>query len=58
MKTTLKHKLVLLLDALIEIKSSEDWEDTTTPEQHEHLTAIIESLDQLWFTYRNQISIK
>lgn len=58
MRTNLKHKLVLLVDSLIEIKSSEDWESTSTPEQNKQLAEIINSLDQLWFTYRNKIIIK
>lgn len=55
MKTRITHKLVLLIDDLIQIKNDEIWESTTTPEQEKELSEIINSLDQLWFTYRNQV---
>ncbi len=58
MKTRITHKLVLLIDDLIQIKNDEIWESTTTPEQEKELSEIINSLDQLWFSYRNQVITK
>jgi flagellar basal body-associated protein FliL len=57
-KNKVVHKLVLLVDDLIEIRSSQDWEDISTLEQDSSLQEIINSLDSLYFQVRNQVVVK
>lgn len=58
MKATIRHKLVLLVDDLIQLKASEDWEAVSTTAQDKNLKEIIDSLDLLYFEIRNQVIIE
>lgn len=49
---TTRHQLVLLVDALITLENSEDWELKATQKLKEKMQLIIADLDSVWFEYR------
>lgn len=49
---TIRHELVLMIDQLINIKSSDDWESQATPELKEKMQSVINDLDNVWFQFR------
>ncbi|MUH00082.1 hypothetical protein F7734_50545 [Scytonema sp. UIC 10036] len=57
-KNKVVHKLVLLVDDLLQVRSSEDWEAVSSVEQDASLQNIIELLDGLYFQVRNQVQVK